>query len=250
MDSRLPRFNKGRIDLLAGIHQPEFLCWPGFFDKMYRSNLFVVLDNIQFRKDYFQNRNRIKTKNGWRWLTVPLKRPVFGRKICDIEIYGEQWKKRHLNILNENYTSAPFYDSYIDGLKEVYEKYWKKLSSLNVELIRLMMRYLGFERRIILASELNLEEKKGTELLIDICRKLDADTYLSGEGGYNYMDLARFKEEEIKVVFRHYTCPRYPQQFLKETGFIPNLSTVDLLFNCGEDSLNILISGGRIHEMS
>jgi len=91
---------------------------------------------------------------------VPLKRPVFGRKICDIEIAGEQWKRNHLNILNENYKSAPFYDSYVDGLKRIYEKHWKKLSLLNVELIRLMMRHLGFERIIISASELNLEDKR------------------------------------------------------------------------------------------
>jgi len=235
--------------LRVGIHQPEFLCWPGFFDKMYKSDLFVILDNVQFRKDYYQNRNRIKTKSGWRWLTVPLKRPVFRRKIYNIEIAREPWKKKHLNILRENYNSAPFYNTYIDGFMKVYEKCWKKLSSLNVELIKLMTKYLGFQRKIIFASELNLKEKKGTALLIDICKKLNADTYLSGEGGYQYMNFGRFKQEEIKVVVRHYKCPVYPQQYLKESCFISDLSTIDMLFNCGEKSLNILLSGGKLHEL-
>lgn len=234
--------------MIIAIHQPEFLCWPGFFDKIYRSDLFVILDTVQFRKNYYQNRNKIKTKTGWRWLTVPLKKPVFGRKICDIEIAGEQWKKDHLDVFYENYKSAPFYNTYIAGLKMIYEKHWQSLSPLNIEIIRLMLKYLGFQRRIILASELQSKEKNGTELLIDICKGLDADTYLSGEGGYNYLDLKRFEEERIKVIFRLYECPSYQQLFLTETGFIPDLSTIDLLFNCGQDSLNILISGGKVVE--
>jgi hypothetical protein len=236
--------------MILAIHQPEFLCWPGFFDKMYRSDIFVILDTVQFRKNYYQNRNKIKTKIGWSWLTVPLKRPVFGKKICDVEIAGDQWKIKHLIILQKNYRSSPFYNNYINGLSIIYEKNWEKLSSLNVELIKLLMGYLGFHRKIILASELNLEEKKGTDLLIDICKKFNADTYLSGEGGYNYLNLERFREEKIEILFRHYNYPKYSQQFEKEADFIPNLSTIDLLFNCGEDSLNILLKQDNLRQIS
>lgn len=220
------------------IHQPEYLPWLGFFDKIDKCDLFVVLDNVQFQKGFI-NRNKIKTPTNWQWLTVPIIHKFHRRKIQEVRIDNEiDWQENHFKALIHNYSKAPYFKEYTDFFKDVYQRDWELLAELDIFLIKETMNILGLDLPIKKASSLKVKGKT-TELLINICKKVGADTYLSGEGGKRYMDMERFQEEDIKVIFQDFKHPIYPQLF-EEKEFIPNLSVVDLLFNCGEKSLDII----------
>jgi hypothetical protein len=230
--------------MIAMIHQPEYLPWLGFFDKLYRSDLYVILDSVQFERLGFQNRNRIKTDDRWKWLTVPVVHSL-GQRISEVKIsYQTTWREKHWEFLRKSYGRAQFFQKYSGFFRETYLKNWSLLSQLNIHMIKGLMSMLGIEKPLVLSSSLGVDGK-ATELLINICKEVGADVYLSGTGGREYLDLKRFADENLKVKFREYSPPTYPQQYEKN-GFIPYMSTVDLLFNCGEKSLDIILSGGKI----
>lgn len=226
--------------MIVTIHQPEYLPWLGFFDRIAKADLFVVLDQVQFQRGFI-NRNKIKTPTGWQWLTVPIIHEFHRKSINQVEIDNQitDWKRSHWAGLVHNYSKAPYFGEYSDFFKDVFERDWKLLAELDIYLIKNLMNLLGLKTSLKKSSSLNVGGKS-TELLINICKEVGADTYLSGEGGKRYMDMKRFEEEGIKVLFQEFNHPKYPQAFEKEAGFIPNLSIVDLLFNCGQKSLNII----------
>ena len=220
------------------IHQPQYLPYAGFFDKMDKADMFVLLDDVQFKKNEWQNRNRIPNSQGWQWLTVPVKYK-FGQKICEIEINNKtNWMNKHYQALLTNYNQAPAFKDYQSFLKNVYGKKWERLSFLNVYLIENLKKFLGIETDLILSSELSVSGRK-TGRLIEICRKLKADIYLSGPGGESYLDLDEFKKAGIELKFQNFHEPVSPQVF-PEQGFQINMSIIDLLFNCGKESLKVL----------
>jgi len=226
--------------MIVTIHQPEYLPWLGFFDRISKADLFVVLDQVQFQRGFI-NRNKIKTPTGWQWLTVPVIHKFHLKRINEVKIDNQimDWKRDHWMSLVHNYSKASHFEEQVDFFKNVFERDWKLLTELDIYLIKNLMNILGLETSVKKLSSLNVNGK-GTELLINICKAVEADTYLSGEGGKRYMDMKRFEEENIKVLFQEFNHPKYPQVFEKKAGFIPNLSIVDLLFNCGEKSLNII----------
>lgn len=219
------------------IHQPEYLPWLGFFDKINKCDLFVILDHVQFQRKFI-NRNRIKTTTGWQWLTTPIIHKYHRGPINQMKIDNEtgDWRDRNWRSLTCNYARAPYFKEYAGFLKDAFERDWEFLADLNIYLIENLMQVLGLKVPTERSSLLNTSGK-GTELLIEICKKVKADTYLSGPGGKNYMDLERFKQENIKVEFQEFEHPVYPQRF---GDFIENLSIIDLLFNCGEKSFEII----------
>ncbi len=226
--------------MIVSIHQPQYLPWLGYFDKIERSDVFVFLDNVQFKKNEWQNRNKIKTSDGWQWLSVPVIHS-FTQKISEVEINNTvQWGRKHLMALATHYSKAPFYKDYIDFFEQAYTREWTYLVDINVYVIKYLAEVLGLEdKKFVLASD--LESREGSsERLIDICKQLGGDVYLSGKDGAKYMDLEIFKEEGIQVVFQDYKHPRYEQLY---GDFEPFLSVIDLLFNCGPDSLSILKKG-------
>ncbi|MAF43247.1 MAG: hypothetical protein CMI54_03630 [Parcubacteria group bacterium] len=225
--------------MIVVAHQPEYLPWLGFFDKLIKCDLFVVLDNVQFQKGFI-NRNRVKTPDGEQWLTVPIVHKFHRSPIYQVKIHNnKKWKKDNWFTILHNYSRAPYFKDYAKFFEKTFTSSWETLLDLDIHLINYLMSELNIKIPIRLASSLN-PEGKGTELLIDICKKVGADTYLSGEGGKLYMDLNRFKDEGIKVIFQDFKHPEYPQQFSK-TGFLPRMSIIDLLFNCGrEKSVNII----------
>lgn len=226
--------------MIVTIHQPEYLPWLGFFDRIDKSNIFVILDNVQFQKGGFINRNKINTATGWQWLTIPVKEKSSHQKIAETKINNEfDWRESHWRALNCNYSRASYFKKYADFFEKVYTQNWDLLVDLDIFLIKKIMEILQLRTQIVIASALNAEGK-ATELLINICKTLGGNTYLSGQGGKRYMDMKRFEEEGIKVLFQEFNHPKYPQVFEKKAGFVPNLSIVDLLFNCGEKSLNII----------
>ena len=202
-----------------------------------QADVFCYLDNVQYKKNEWQNRNRIKTAQKWQWLTVPVCYR-FPQKITEVEINNRhKWKKKHLQALVTNYSKAPFFDNYFSALAECYARDWKWLSELNVFLIELIRSFLGLQQKpTVLASSLALRNDP-TDRLIDICKAVGADTYLSGQDGASYMDLDRFEANDIQIIFQKFNHPVYPQLY---DEFQSHLSVIDLLFNCGPQSLEII----------
>ena len=221
--------------MIVAVHQPQYLPWLGYFEKICRADTFCYLDCVQYKKNDWQNRNRIKTSQGWQWLTVPV-RFNFPEKICDVKINSTvKWRKKHLQALVTNYRRAPFFDQYFGVFEQIYATDWEYIAGLNIHAIERLTAALGMDRKpAIQSSQLELREDP-TDRLIDICKAVKADTYLSGQDGIKYMDLERFKENGIKVIIQDFKHPVYPQMF---NDFESHMSVVDLLFNCGPGSIN------------
>ena len=226
--------------MIVSIHQPQYLPWLGYFDKIERSDIFVFLDNVQFKKNEWQNRNRIKTTEGWQWLSVPVIHK-FMQKINEVEINNTVWwGKKHLNALVTNYSKTPFFKDHIEFFEQAYAQDWNQLVDINIHMIEYLVEALGIsEKKLVKASKYESREEP-TERLIDICKHVGGDVYLSGKDGAKYMNLDEFSKEGIKVIFQDYKHPQYPQLY---GGFEPYMSVVDLLFNCGPESLSILKKG-------
>jgi hypothetical protein len=220
--------------LIVTVHQPQYLPWLGYFDKMRRADVFCYLDNVQYKKNDWQNRNRIKTARGWQWLTVPV-HYRYPQKICEVTINNTvKWKNKHRQALISNYNRAPFFKEFFELLEPVYLKDWELLCELNMHLIEQLRAVLKLDQQpTVKASDFDLSEEP-TDRLIDICQALKADTYLAGQDGVNYMNMERFEQRGIRVIVQDFKHPVYPQAF---EGFQSHMSVVDLLFNCGPQSL-------------
>jgi hypothetical protein len=225
--------------MIVTIHQPEHLPWLGFFDKMRQADKFVLLDTTQFAKDDFQNRNRIKTAKGPTWLTVPVyKKSKSHQLIADTEICNDRnWRQRSWSLIEQNYREASFYSEHADFFKQLYARTWTRLTDLNLEIIGYLREQLGLHTELILASELGVYEQGGTQVNLTICRELGAEVYLSGSHGRNYLDQDLFREDGIEVTYQDFKHPEYPQLW---GPFQSHMSTLDLLFNCGNESLQII----------
>jgi hypothetical protein len=223
--------------LIVAVHQPQYLPWIGYFDKMRKADVFCYLNDVQYKKNEWQNRNRIKTVQNWQWLTVPV-RYRFPEKINEVRInHTTHWSKKHLQALKTNYSRAPYFKSYISIFEDTFSREWELVSELNIHLIECLKDALQMKKKTtIISSELTLREEP-TDRLIDICKAVGADTYLAGQGGADYMDAARFEENGLKVIMQEFTHPVYPQLF---KDFKSHLSIVDLLFNCGPESMNVI----------
>lgn len=223
--------------MIVAVHQPQYLPWLGYFDKMIRADVFCYLDNVQYKKNEWQNRNRIKTAEAWQWVTVPVLYR-FPQKIDEVQINNTvDWRRKHLQALTTNYARAPYFKAVIDVFREIYTAPWDSIAELNIAVIERIRVLLGLEgKRTLRASSLELSDNP-TGRLIDICKSVGADTYLAGAGGADYMDLAQFASRTVKVTFQNFNHPVYPQC---HGTFVSHLSIVDLLFNCGPESLGVL----------
>ena len=223
--------------MIVAIHQPQYLPWLGYFDKMRIADFFCYLDNVQYKKNEWQNRNRIKTAQDWQWLTVPVSFR-FPQKINEVKINNTiNWNKKHLQALTTNYSKSPHFKDYMELLEDILTKEWDLLSELNLSLLERLRKFLNLnDKPTVLASSLDLREDP-TDRLIDICKLLGADAYLAGQDGGNYMDLKRFKDHGIALVTQEFKHPVYPQLY---GDFQSHMSVIDLLFNCGPESINII----------
>lgn len=241
-----------------GILQPGYLPWLGFFEQMHNSDVFVILDDVQYDKKSWRNRNKIRAKDGWIWLTVPvLTKGAFSQRIKEVCINnGIPWQRKHLKSLETNYQKATYYKDYIDFFRELYSKEWKYLLDLDMAVIEFVKVQLKLNARMVFSSNLACVEDSGrvedpdslcgaaavgakNEKIINICKKLGADTLYDGESAESFIDKSLFAKEGITVEFQHYNHPVYTQLF---QPFMPYMSVIDLLFNCGNASLDILKS--------
>ncbi|NTV29132.1 MAG: WbqC family protein [Candidatus Omnitrophica bacterium] len=230
--------------MLCAIHQPQYLPWLGYFEKMARADVFVLLDNVQFKKNEWQNRNRIRTSQGWQWLTVPVRHGL-GQRISEVRLNAAvDWRAQHRKAVELNYRKAPFFGQYWPRLSALYDLEWDSLGELNIAVVRLLAELLGVSTRLVTSSELPVTSGK-TQRLVDICRALDCDAYLAGAGCEKYMDFGLFSSSGIQLEVQAYRHPVYPQQWGRAgEGFVPYLSVLDLLLNCGPESLTVLRGAG------
>lgn len=222
-------------------HQPNFLPYLGFFDKMRAVNelgdepgVFVIRDDCQFVRKDFQNRNRIRTFQDWMWLQVPVENqiaPIGEIKIIhNGKINGrENWTKFHKRMIWNNYKRTPFFDKFYPALDMIYSEPVDNLRDFNFRIIEYLAECFGIETEIVFASDLGVSGKTASETLAEIARAMETDTYLSGPGAKEYLDISLFGND-VKVVFQDYTHPMYPQRF---PGFQPCMSAIDALFNVG-----------------
>ena len=225
--------------MLVAIHQLHYLPWLRYLEKIARADLFVVLDDIQYTKNGFQNRNKIKHAKGWMYLTVPV-RARQGQLLHEVEIaQASGWGESHWRALHTSYGRAPHFEEHASALAEIYCRDWTHLNPLNWELLTYLCWALGIKTRLVRSSRLGVEGK-ATDRLVQICRAAGADSYYSGSyAAEAYLDLPAMEAAGIRVVLQEWTCPVYRQCF-PQAGFLPDLSVIDLLLNEGPASLELL----------
>ena len=221
------------------IHQPEHMPWLGFFHKINMADVYVVLDNVQYRRRYFQNRNKIRTKNGWQWTTVPLERENRDELLIkDVKIFREdlKWKRKNLENIYHNYCRSKNFTHFWGAFETIYNRDFSHLRDLNLQLLHYFFEELGIKTEVCLASEMDVFGKRG-DLILDICKAVGATTYISGISGKEYLDFQSFSDTGIEVIMQQFHHPIYEQ--LTEP-FLPCMSIIDLLFNHDKKSLDII----------
>ncbi len=211
---------------------------------MINSNIFILLDDVQFVHTgplAWMNRNKIKTNTGAQYITVPvLVKGRFGQNLNEVEINNQyDWQRKILGAIKQNYCKAPFFHQIYDKLETIINNKYTKLIDLNIKLLNFVMEYLKINEmniKIFYSSQLSISGK-GTERLINFCKKFSANKYLSGIHGKDYLDIEAFEKEGIQIIWQEFKPQTYKQQF---SGFITNLSIIDAIFNIGKDTLNLL----------
>lgn len=228
--------------MILTAQQPGYLPWLGLFEKISRADTVVLLDTVQYSRNSFDNRNLVKTQDGPRWLTVPvLSKGHLEKRLYDIEInHQKAWVRKHLATVSAAYSKAPYWEEQQGWLPSILRAGpWHSLSRLTSYMLRIYLHHLGLKVRLLKASNYDFTGTK-SDLLIDMCQQLGATKYVFGAQGRNYADRAAFDKAGIEVEFQAYQHPVYPQL---HGGFVPNMSVLDLLFNCGPESLTILKGG-------
>ena len=220
-----------------GIHQPHYLPWLRYFDKLARSDTFILLDTAQFSKNGWQNRNKIKTPGGTTLLTVPVHSRL-GETLCHVTIDNRQpWRAKHRRTLEQSYGKAPHYAEHRSFFDEVYAREWERLADLNGYMLEYFVRVLGIETPIVTASSLGVSGE-ATERLVKLIKAVGGTRYYSGAHALDtYLDCEALEEAGIELELQQWQPPAYPQL---HGEFVPDLSIVDLLMACGPESLEVL----------
>lgn len=218
------------------IHQPNYLPWIGYFDKLDQVDKFVLLDTAIHSKSGFINRNKIKTPQGELWLTVPLKNKEM--PINELQIANDlNWQSRHWKAIESNYRKSSFWALYSEGFEQIYNEKWNTISLLNLALIMHIKNLLNIKTELLMASDFEWDFGSGNTRNMNIVNYLDGTIYVSGVGARNYNNETEFTENDIKLIYQDFNHPKYEQRFGE---FRPNLSIIDMLFNCGPETMEII----------
>lgn len=221
------------------MHQPDFLPYLGFFHRLMLADAYVVLDIVKIsdRSRNWTNRDKIKTRNGEKWLTVGTVKYPRGTPINQIRLNSTDWRNDNLNLIKANYLKARYFNEIYPNIQELYNYECEYLYEFNMRSIMMLNELFGIQVEILYAHDLDVVGSKN-ELNVDILKKLDAKEYLSGIGARDFHNQQLFDEAGINVIWQDFKHPVYPQQFGE---FIPYLSSIDMLFNCGiEESRRIM----------
>lgn len=233
--------------MLITAHQPEHLPWLGFFHKMAQAELYVLMDTVQYRHRYFQNRNQIAGPQGPQWVNVPVRKEQerYG-PIASVRIHNdEDWRRAYWGTIECRYGKHPHFARYAAPLKAIIAAPYDRLIDFNMALIAFFREALGITTPMVRLGELAASGSK-SELILSLCLAAGATRYLSGPTGREYLDEAAFAAAGIAVDYHAFTHPTYPQW--GATAFTPALSTLDLLMNCGPDSRDRLLAPSATRE--
>ena len=221
--------------MIITIHQPEHLPWLGFFNKISKAEKFVILDSVQFRKNYFQNRNRIMGSNGVQYINVPTKtKGHMDNDLAHTEISMDganaKWREKYLKTIQMSYSKHPYYSDVYPVIDSAINTNSNNLCEINLAIIKSFAEKLDIHPEYIRASEMELCGNK-SDLILDICETLKTDIYIAGPSGRDYLDVKSFTDAGIIIKYNDYNHPVYPQKKAKE--FESNLAALDLFMNCG-----------------
>ena len=227
----------------AAIHQPEHLPWFGFIHKIAKADKFIFLDNVQFKKNYFENRNKIVTNQGMLWLTIPVKmKGHTSKKFNEILIDNSiDWKRKYIKTLEQTYRRSPYYVDILPVINLILNERSLFLSDLNINIIIKICELLKVDLDFVLASEIDVLGKK-SKLLVDILKKTNASEYLMGRSSYDYINIDLFLDSKIKIIDHDFNYPdyihfNYPEGFTKE---VPSI--LDMIANLGANKVSLLLN--------
>lgn len=211
------------------IHQPEHMPWAGFFYKMMHADTFVILDHVQYRKNYFQNRNQILFNGKPNYITISV--PTKGHMqsgICDMKVGENDWKSGYLNKIREAYKHHPYFKDHYENIADIINRPYEFLEEYNMSLIKYFKDFLSIESEFVHSRDLTLEGSK-SDLILSICNELKADTYIAGSSGPDYLDVSTFRECGIDLFYNEYNKREYCQY--KSPSFVPYMSILDIIMN-------------------
>lgn len=229
--------------MIITIHQPEHLPWLGLLNKIAKADKFVVLDSVQYEKNYFQNRNRVLGTNGVQWLSVPVSnKGHMDGSIASTLIANDpknaKWRIKYLQTVKQSYGKYPFFNDVFPILEEAFAIETDYLYDVNFHIIKSFCDKLDIHPEYVRSSELNVDGLK-SDLILDICKATDADVYIAGPSGRDYLNMKSFEDAGITVKFNDYHHPVYPQRRTDE--FVSHLSALDLFMNVGFDEAKKII---------
>jgi hypothetical protein len=235
---------------IIAVMQPTYFPWMGYFDLIDQADKFIFFDDVKISKQSWGVRNRIKTKQGSLFLTVPLKnyKDHKNRLFLNTEIlYDQPWPKKHLKSISQSYAKALYYDEVIQDIKNLLFTQYTTIADLNINIILFICKKIGIETNVIRASEIDGIHGSKDDRLVAICYALNATSYLSAKGSSEYIEAkspgGSFHKNGIKLYYHNFDHPQYPQM---ETSFLSHMSIIDLLMNCGyKNSLSVIRSGRR-----
>jgi hypothetical protein len=230
--------------MLVAIHQPHYVPWLGYLDRMVKADVFIILDHVQFERRNYQNRTAIRCDDQQKWLTVPVvqvsqKETILEKMVDNSEGQNRAWGPTHFKTLKYAYRKAPFFNQYAPRLQQILEARWEKLVDLDLAMLDFLRETFEIRTPIVRSSEMNVEGARST-LLLNLCRHINEhSTFLGGLGGSRgYLDLDAFKAAGIGVQWQEFKHPTYEQ--CGDGAFIPGLMSLDLLFNCGPRAVEYL----------
>lgn len=234
--------------MIVTIHQPEHLPWLGFFNKIAKAELFVILDSVQYEKNYFQNRNRIMGTNGVQWISVPVSNKghidgTIATTLIANDPKNSKWKQKYLQTIKLSYGKHPFFNETFSVLEKAMLSEDANLCELNIAIIKAFCEQLEIHPDYIRSSELSVDGLK-SDLILNICKATGADLYIAGPSGRDYLDMESFASQNIEIRFNDYHHPTYVQK--KSEEFISHLSALDLFMNVGfSEAKNVIMEGNE-----
>lgn len=219
-------------------HQPQYIPYLGFFNKVSKADIFVFVDNVQFQRQSWQQRTLIKYDGKPLYLTIPVKKKgKYFQNINDVEIIDGRWKNKHWKSICLAYGKTPYFEAYRKDLEFMYQKKWPRLSDFTIEMTNYLLDTIGIRHKAVyIGSKLKISGDK-TGLLIDICKKTGADTYLSGDGARVYVNEMQFRHSSLNHVFNNFKHVKYQQY---GDGFLEGMGIIDALFMHGPNTLSLI----------
>lgn len=232
---------KGKKILVA--HQPNYWPYPGLLSKIAHADVFIYMSSVQLNTHSWQTRNLIKSANGSQYFNVPIitKNRRY-QQIRDVEIcYESKWQGKFINAIKTYYGKAPYFKKYFPILQEIYSKEWQSLNELKIYITNFLLNELNIKPAIFYDTDFEFSAHK-TDLLVQMCKELNCNFFLSNKGSSAYVEIEKFNANNIDHMYMDWICPKYPQLF---GNFIPNLSILDMLFNCGPEATEEIIKDDK-----